>query len=72
LCAVSRNVIGIVEKPDVINPTKSWREQYMVKIGVLDRKAPMLKKRIYIPYVHHGSVQPKPSKISFALCEIVA
>jgi hypothetical protein len=45
--AIAGNVIGVVEKPDAIDPTKSLREQYMVKIGVLDREGPMPKQNIY-------------------------
>jgi hypothetical protein len=35
--AVSGNVIGVVERPDVIDPLKPLSKQYQVKIGVLDR-----------------------------------
>jgi hypothetical protein len=41
---VSGNVIGVVEKPDAINPEKPITEQYMVKIGVLDRSGPLPRK----------------------------
>jgi hypothetical protein len=33
---VSGNVIGVVEAPETIDPEKSLKEQYLVKIGVLE------------------------------------
>lgn len=33
---VSGNVIGVVEKPETIDPRKPVTEQYLVKIGALD------------------------------------
>lgn len=34
--AISGNVIGIVERPDVVDPGKPIAEQYQVKFGVID------------------------------------
>lgn len=41
--ATSGNVVGIVERPETIDDGKSLCEQYIVKIGVLDRHALLLK-----------------------------
>ena len=35
---VSGNVIGVIEKPDRMDPAKPLQGQFVVKIGVLDRK----------------------------------
>jgi hypothetical protein len=40
---VSGNVIGVVEKPETIDPRKPLTEQYRVKIGVLDRNGDLPK-----------------------------
>ena len=34
----SGNVVGVVEAPDVLDPTRPLGEQYMVKIGVWDSR----------------------------------
>ncbi len=40
---VSGNVVGVVEKPETIDPQKPLVEQYQVKIGVLDRNGGLPK-----------------------------
>ncbi len=35
------NAVGVVEGPDSLDPSLPVVEQYMVKIGVLDRYAPL-------------------------------
>jgi hypothetical protein len=40
---VSGNVIGVVEKPETIDPRKPLTEQYQVKIGVLDPEGELPK-----------------------------
>ena len=42
--SISGNVIGIVEAPQVLDPQKPPREQYLVKIGVLDPQGKLPKK----------------------------
>jgi hypothetical protein len=42
--AISGNVIGIVEGPDTLDPEKPLKDQYIVKIGVLDRSGPLPRK----------------------------
>ena len=41
---ISGNVIGIVEAPQVVDPQKSVRDQYLVKIGVLDSRGKLPKR----------------------------
>ena len=42
--SISGNVIGIVEAPEIIDPQKPAREQYLVKIGVIDPRGKLPKK----------------------------
>jgi len=40
---VSGNVVGVVEKPETIDPRQPLMEQYRVKIGVLDQNGDLPK-----------------------------
>lgn len=42
--ATSGNVIGVVEAPETIDPSKPLGEQYMVKIGVFDPRRSLPEK----------------------------
>ena len=42
--ATSGNVIGIVEAPETIDPEKPAKDQYVVKIGVIDPNGGLPKK----------------------------
>lgn len=42
--AISGNVIGIVEAPEIMDPHKPVGGQYLVKIGVIDPKGDLPKK----------------------------
>lgn len=37
------NVVGVVEEPDSLDPARPLAEQYLVKIGALDRRLPLDK-----------------------------
>lgn len=39
----SGNVIGVVEEPPLFHPRKPLKEQYIVKIGVRDRRGDLPK-----------------------------
>jgi hypothetical protein len=41
---ISGNVIGIVEEPRIVDPRKPVKDQYLVKIGVLDPRGDLPKK----------------------------
>jgi hypothetical protein len=34
--AISGNVIGVVEEPEILDPSRTANEQLLVKIGVID------------------------------------
>jgi hypothetical protein len=37
------NVVGVVEEPDALDPARPLGEQYMVKVGALDRRLPLAR-----------------------------
>jgi hypothetical protein len=40
----SGNVVGVVEEPPIFHPRKPLKNQYLVKIGVIDRNGGLPKK----------------------------